>query len=477
MKKRKILLILPKEDMHSEAIVKIKSLPFSILCLGTYLINKGHKVKLIDLKFDKIKITKEMVEEYDFFGFSVMSADVRNALELSRKIKQINPEKQIIWGGVHPSLYPEQCRSEKSIDYAVVGEGEKALLAIVNGKAKKGIVKSNEFIDIGEISPLRWDLLDIERYTGNFKGNKSLALHTGRGCPFKCAFCINTVISQKYRALSAKKILNEMKILKERYGIRHFRLNDENFFVDKKKTRAIVNALKGKDITWDAQCRADYFNDDYLGKNYLPLSDLRKSGCILLLIGVESGSQRVLDLLCKGTTVEQNVHAVTECAKNDIVCITSYMCGLPGETKSDLIKTLNQINYLIKVCKGKLAIQGPHPYRPYPGSLLYNKVKKYLDEPKTLDGWATRGTFSGFMPIEKMDWVKNPQLFKRINFYGKNAPFSYIPGETRKKLIFRWFSRRRFRYHFFNFPFETLIAERKNFRNFIKKLKEFFIIV
>jgi radical SAM superfamily enzyme YgiQ (UPF0313 family) len=478
MRKKRILLILPKEDSCAESLVKVKSLPFQLLCLGTYLVNKGHQVKLIDLHSDKLKITKELVDEYDFFGFSVLSIQVGEALSLSRQIKRIDLRKPIIWGGVHPSLYPEQCLSEKSIDYIVIGEGEKALLDIIGGKTKRGIVRAKEFIDMDELSPPKWHMLDIKRYMGNYGlagDRKFITLHTGRGCPFRCTFCINTVISQRYRGISTKQILNEIKLLRERHGIEHFRMIDDNFFADKKRTKEIVNALKGTNITWDASCRADYFNDNYLGKNYLPINELRESGCVALLLGLESGSQRILNLLCKGTTVEQNVHAAKECAKNNIVCVASYMSGLPGETKEDLIKTLDQICYLTKACKGKISIQGPHPYRPYPGSLLYNQVRRYVHEPKTIDEWAKRGTFSGFMPTESMKWVKNPELLKRIDFYGKNVPFPIFPV-SKKILIFRWFSRMRFKHHFFNLPFEMLFFRKRNFKNLIKIIRGFFII-
>ena len=136
----KLLLINPKfePDYSQKGIESSRSIPRNLLCLGTYIKNKGHDVKILDMALHVITNTFSLqVADADVIGFTVMTAQIKNALYLSRWIKDVYPKKKIVWGGIHPTLFPEQTIEEKSIDYVVVGEGEESLLKIMKYSQNK----------------------------------------------------------------------------------------------------------------------------------------------------------------------------------------------------------------------------------------------------------------------------------------------------------------------------------------------------
>jgi len=252
MKAITIVLPNPKEEFAQAAGKRIPILPMALLYIGTYLTEKGFKVNLIDSQVEDVEQKlKEVIDDSLLIGFSVMTTHVYHALKLSDMIKSINKDIPIVWGGVHPSLYPVQTISDKAVDYVVMEEGEETLLELINALQKKGdlskikglvykkdgkpiINQSRNYIDVNKITPPKWDLLDIEKYIyeynlGGRKGGRTIAIQAGRGCVHRCAFCINTVLGKRrWRPLSAKNVLNEMKLVKEKYNIEHVSFNDDN---------------------------------------------------------------------------------------------------------------------------------------------------------------------------------------------------------------------------------------------------------
>jgi radical SAM superfamily enzyme YgiQ (UPF0313 family) len=440
-------------------------LPLGLLYLGTYLQRHGHKVNIIDSQLvDSEKELKNSIHGSDLIGFSVMTAHVPHALKLTDMVKNIDHSVPVVWGGIHPSILPEQTVKDSNIDFCVVGEGEEVMAELADGKSVeeiKGLVykkdgkiiqnSTGNYFSMDSISPPDWSIMDTKKYI--YKNlvedeyRKTLPLHSGRGCSYKCAFCINTVIANHWRPLSADKIISEADMLVDRFGIEHIDFYDENFFANKKRVIEFSEQTKGKDLTWEAACRVDYLARRYYNSN--ELRQLVDSGLRSLGFGMESGSQKMLDVVCKGITPEDSIEAVKICRKFGIKPTCSFIIGLPGENKEDLFATIDLINKITDILgAGNFRLSGPQVYRPYPGSVLYNKaVEMGLQTPNSLREWVDISNETGFLDPRKIPWINDPELLLAIEYYSmlaagkpKNFMYKILIGLARKRLRKRFFS-------------------------------------
>lgn len=461
---------------------------FSVLYLGTILDRNGYNVKIIDGQFENIeKRIEELISDSLYIGISAMTAQLESAIKTAKFVRKIAPNKPIIWGGIHPSLYPEQVIENPYVDYVIVGEGELSLLEFtqfLEGKRQisevKGLLyKENgkihfnpirgHFIDLNTISPPSWHLLQMERYVHDriFSGinfGRHLTIHAGRGCNFKCTFCINTIHHLKrWRPLSADKVLNEMKLLTQKYNLEHIKLEDENFFGRKSRIREFCEKkIEEKlDVSWYCTTRVTYFQEKFLDNELLDL--VKKSNFVGVGFGVESGSQKILDMIKKEITVEEVINAVKRCSSANIIPMCSFMIGLPNETKDDMKKTIALIKKISSKPYNAL-ILGPGIYRPYPGSQLYEEIKHSINTPKTMDEWVKFlglgiGESAGFISTKLMPWIKNPEFIKSVNYYVGTA-LQGTPANSISLIIrtpFKYMARLRLKYNFFAFPIDKFI--------------------
>jgi len=245
-----------------------------------------------------------------------------------------------------------------------------------------------------------------------------LPYQSSRGCPGRCTFCINTVTNNRqYRKKSAKKAVKEMEFIFKKYKINHFKIIDDNFFVDIKRVREIARNILDKNLkfTWDVECRTDYFRDGFVDNSTLSL--LRKAGCVQFTMGLESGSQESLDRMKKGTTVEQNYFAVKQLDKWDIVPRTAFVIDIPGDKREDLIKTQKLIN---KLRTFKKFTAGMATYRPYPKSPLHDILVEqgHIKEPEKLMDWKNEDNVKLYgMYDNKKPWQENHKLSTNLAFY------------------------------------------------------------
>lgn len=445
--------------------------PFPLLHLGSYLKNKGLNVFLIDGQVcDAKKELLKIINQVDIIGFSVMTMQVQNALELSDYIKKEYPNKKIIWGGIHPSLLPEQTIKDRSIDYLCQREGEECLYELCTGvplnQIKNLVYKESgkiifnpirEFLDINKEDKPIWDMLNMENYikehkAGPKKGERSIDLAVARGCVFNCTFCVNKILGQRWRALSAKEIIKRIKFLKQKYNLQYFTIEDDCFDVDINRVKDFCNLLIDEKINifWDTSVRAGKkWTDDLMELLY-------KSGCRGLSVGAESGSDRVLtSIFHKGITTQDILFMARQCDKHKIALGTTWICGVPDETREDLNKTLSLIKEVVKICPNSI-ISGPQIFRPYPNCELYfEAVKLGYKEPKSLREWATKSA-EMFISEKELPWLKNHRTLKAIEFYFINA-FRYPVNNLHKFLIFS--SKLRIKHNLYFLPIEISLTK------------------
>lgn len=339
-------------------------------------IKAGHDVNLIDLRrisgFEKLlKIIKK--DPADVYGISVAPVDYPYALQTVLTIKKEFPDCKIIIGGIHPSIFPEEY-SFKVIDTVVIGEGEVTFPKLLEDVNNLPRTITGEKPDLDLIPWVKRELFDYQaELKCNFTPDQrcpSITMIAGRGCPYHCNYCQpaeNAVFGKPYRMRSARDVVAEMLHLKIIYDYKSVTFWDDTFTVSKKWVNEFCDRYERLQIKVPiAACsRADIICD-----NEPMVKRLAEIGLNCFVIGMESGSQRLLDMVKKGTTVEQNITAGKICKKYGIKIFATYMYGLPTETKEESTATYNMIN--------KIRPEFPSPFWfiPIKGTGIYDICEK-----------------------------------------------------------------------------------------------------
>ncbi len=442
--KKKIVLVNAPYSLTERKMADV-NYPTGILCVGTALQKAGYEVQLIECVLEDNYNDKilSLAEGALFIAFSVMTNQIACSLETSKLIKSKFPELPIIWGGIHPTLDPDVTIKSKYCDYVLAGEADETIVQLascieekkdvstIKGiyfKQDRTIKFNNQFPRINDISDfvdIDFDLVDVNSYLdleldkdyGFFPKEKGsvrrLTLHTARGCPFKCSFCINSIVrgdnmgAFRYRSMSPEKIMESIKRYKAKYDINFISFGDDLFFANKKKVQYLVDKLikENMGIKWYANVRADFFNEDYLNLEFL--KKVEEAGCIRFALGIESGSEKVLKYLKKQLGIESILRAAAYIDKFNFVAGYSFMTGLPGEEEEDVFRTLCLIYAIMSIHK-RAYIIGPQIYRPYPGSQLFvDCVKLGWKKPESLDDYVDGLEMRGHYSLDDMAWIKS----------------------------------------------------------------------
>lgn len=474
----KVLLINPSFQAHRQepeipdTLEKKGSLeivervvPMGLMCLASYLEENGHNVTILDARlYDTEKFKKKLkseMQKHGLVGLSVMTSQIPDALDTTDFIKQNNPDVPIVWGGCHPTLFPEQTTADKNIDFSIVGEGEAPLLNLVE-HLEKGIKKLKEinnlvfknngnvrvnplmnFLDINKLPYPAYHLIDPSKYIEKRHPSgriiKSIEFPTSRGCPHRCGFCINQIVCRRiWRPMNVENSIRMMDFVLQKFKTNHIYFFEDCFFPNKERVRSILKHIfeQGYDITWDTTCRVDYF--DHFDKPFLEL--MQKTHCIMLRMGMESGSQRVLDYMHKDITPEQSLNAVRLCVKYDIQPFISYMMGLPTETREEMEMTL-KLAWKIREIAPNVFWSAPQVFRPYPGGDLYEDCKKQgLIEPDSLRGWVNfQSMLTGY--IDALNWVQEKKFVKDILFWMTIMQKWGLYKNVKPKTVGEWFKK------------------------------------
>lgn len=282
-------------------------------------------------------------------------------------------------------------------DFILLGEAELTLLeltnAIANGekdlmhiqglayKQNGAVIKTqkrNVMKDLDEFPFPAWDLVNIGPYKKMWmksRGYFSINMTTTRGCPFKCNWCAKPIYGNRYNTRSPQNVVTEIKILKEKFHFDHIWFCDDIFGLKPGWVHEFANLVEKENIRFRFKIQARV--DLMMQENYI--KDLARAGCENAWMGAESGSQKILDAMDKGTTVEQIFSATKLLKKNNIRPSFFIQFGYLGETKEDIRLTIRMINQLLP---SEIGISVSYPL---PGTLFYEKVKATM-EGKT--NWA-----------------------------------------------------------------------------------------
>ena len=194
-----------------------------------------------------------------------------------------------------------------------------------------------------------------------------MAINTSRGCPWRCGYCYNLEFNKRaFRAQSAPRVIEEVQMLKDRYDITGIRFSEDHFFSNHKRALEIIRNI---DIPWSATIRVNDLTDG--GEDFV--RELAENKCAILRCGVESGSQRMLDNICKDITLEQIREAGRLCGKYGINAGFFFMLGFPDETWDDVLQTLDIMDELDGMGESVI-VALPSIYCPYPGTPLLDSA-------------------------------------------------------------------------------------------------------
>lgn len=384
-------------------------LPLGLLCAATPLDRQGYTVKIIDEFADpnwKEALRDALAERPLCFGVTCMTGpQILHALAGCAFVRQRWPDVPIVWGGIHASLLPEQTLGSPYVDIVVIGEAEYTLPELVSTLESRGSLSNvagicykengmifrnveRPFTDMDKQPPLSYHLVNMDHYKRRIFGGVYVSVNSSRGCTFGCKFCWDPVIhKRKWRAMGAERVLDHLKRIVRDYDIRGFLFTDDNFFVDMDRAYQILEGVvrANLDISLGKlQIRADMICK--MDRDFLDL--LVKARVRRLMIGVESGSPRVLKLINKNLSPEKVVEANCRLIGYPIIPHYLFMMGLPTETPEEFAQSVRLAIQLTD--ESPRAIKTFNIYTPYPGTELYKLVVSLgLEEPKLLEDWAS----------------------------------------------------------------------------------------
>ena len=478
--------------------------PLGLLSVAGPLVQSGYNVVIIDSSIGERWEDKNIdTDDVICFGIGSMSGyQLRDGLNFSRFIKDIKClPVPIIWGGDHVSLSPEQSINNPYVDIVVIDQGEESLLEVVNHLSSgepldgiKGILykkdgqvyKNNPrpLADPNKFPSVPYELINISSYldeakTKNLRMSDAFPASTSKflyycssvGCPYRCRFCSTSNLSnRKWIGLKSERVIEDIVRLVGRYDINCVQFCDPEFFISSKRAKEIAQGFIDNklNIQWKANLRANTlskFDDDMLVV-------LKKSGYVHIEIGVESGSQRMLDYINKDITVEQIMKCAEIIVKHNIHSSFFLVFGFPMETKADIkasFKVASKLKEMLPDC-----LLPVYFYNPYPGTPLYREALQLgMKPPKSMEEWADikldirePSPLTPWLTKRYMDYVHRVIIFYLPLAFPANigiGTLTHIKTKLKNSKI-RWIiwvahklAKWRVKHQFFVMPFEWIM--------------------
>ena len=387
----KILLINPPYNLEVYKENKNFSVhpPVGLAYLASFIKKYGYEVEIIDanaLNISKEELIDIIVDHPSMIiGFTSVTATINLVCRICDKIKE-KSDKVLIIGGQHATFKAEEILTGcKSIDYIVRGEGEMTLLRLLHrlkiNKTAKGLTgityyENNKIItnparppitDINKIPFPAWELLPRSKYRLNgfqdigFQGEQLGKLISTRGCPNKCTFCSSAHFWGKPRFRNVDNIFEELVYLTQKLKVKHIDFMDDCLTIPVSRFRELCNRIIESNLNfkWSCYSRVQNINEELVQL-------MKKAGCFMVLLGIESGNQEIINSIKKNITLEQVTNAVKLFKKYDIDCLGFFMIGLPDDTEATVHETVNFAK--------KLNLDFPFfsVTTPFPGTELYD---------------------------------------------------------------------------------------------------------
>ena len=408
-------------------------IPYGLAYISAYAKKEGHGIDLLDLRklsgWDNFE-SEVKKRSPGVFAISAMSVDFPAAAEAASRIKAADHSSIVIAGGVHPTVALEEVKQLRQFDYIVTGEGEvsfsRLLAGLEKGERQERIIRGIP-ADVGSLPYPDRDLFDYSNGEAanawqDFMEPPFVSIIAGRGCPFKCSFCQpaeRMIFGGQAKIREVPDIIGELRHLRERYQFKSLLVHDDLFTVSRDHVIEFCRAYREEGFPKSFACQA---RADFIVNNEDAVKEMAEAGLKCFLIGFESGSQRILDLLKKGTTVGQNRAAAEICKKYGISIFANFMLGVPGETAEEVKQTVEFIRE-IKPDYPSLAF-----FTPYPGTELGDYcAKNGLLLEKSGDFYDRSSKAEG--KLKGIDYAFLKAAAERAQDYHRDSLYPPQPGE------------------------------------------------
>lgn len=381
--RRDIVLIYPPwPALEERAVLQNFLPPLGILSIASHAEAKGYATQIIDIHGEHLE-DKEVRARLKraqprFVGISVLTNAAIPAHRIARIAKEESPGCIVVIGGAHAEAMPDRMLRNSAIDAVVRGDGEEAMIEIMEGRPfaaipglsyrKDGKACHNPAraveMNLDRFPMPAYHLIDFDYYfpaAGSYRNLPAINVLMTRGCPGRCNFCNSARTT--LRARTPRKIVEQIKFLHEKYGIRQIQFYDDTFTVLKKNCLEFCELLAAEkmDVTWTAYIRGDCFSDELAAA-------MKKAGCHQVLVGVETGNPEIARRIGKPIDRERYREAVDIAHRHGLEVRATFIIGHLDETQQTMLDTLNF------ACELDVDLFQLNIATPYPGTALYNEA-------------------------------------------------------------------------------------------------------
>lgn len=416
--------------------------PLGLLYLGAVLEKEGHEVVILDprLGLSDLEIAKTVLKHNPrLVGLTSTTPQIVRGLNIAKQIKELS-NIPILFGGVHPTLLPEEVLRNDFVDFVIHGESEETIVEFVREfedkkqffKIRGLAYKNGNELKINPFRPLISDLDRLPfpaRHLLNSKWyfappkmrgtwtRSTATVITSRGCPYRCIWCgSHLMFGRKVRRRSVNSVVQEIIQLRKDFDVDAVNFVDDTFTVNPEwvlKFCKELKKLKLKDFKWRCTARVNTVSLELL-------KAMKDAGCVQLDFGVESGSPKVLGILKKDTNLGMIMNAFDLAKKVGLKRFASFIVGTPGETKEDIFLTLKLLNRI------KPDFSEFFFATPYPGTELYELAEKsgVFDKSTPFDQWI--GSKQSDKPIMCVGFTENELIKYRSMLHNKVVLKNYF---------------------------------------------------
>jgi radical SAM superfamily enzyme YgiQ (UPF0313 family) len=461
--------------------------PLGILAVSTPLLRAGYQIKIVDSTitphFQK-RVIEELKDALCLAVSLVTGPMIRETVQVAREAKRLYPDLPVILGGWHPSLLPDQTLAADCVDIVVVGQGEEALLEIVQrieareslrgipgvGYKEDGRIVFNParaLRPLSEMPPKAYHLADFDAYE-RVCGKRWAMYTSSLACPYNCSYCTNDgVYGRKWNALEPAQVVEETTDLVSRYHLELLWIVDDNFLIDLDRAIGIGEGLVRRGVKFDWSIQASTNLVSRLSVDELKL--LRRAGLSQISQGADTGSTRVMKLMNKDFQDLDMIYLAAEkLSAAGIRPSFNLIFGYPGETESDRRQS---VQLMMNICRKYPGAEfWTNIFTPYPGAPVMKRAFELgIEVPKTLDGWADffpRYTVLPWLKGRDHRRVQNMREYMRVAFH--RVPIGKYRVPALNRLVFNLISgpaRWRLDHHVYSFPVDLWL--RKTVQNVI----------
>ncbi len=409
--------------------------PVGLLCLSSMLKLHGYKVEICDLVFEDfsragfVSHLQSLARAPVIVGICVYTEAANETLEIASLSKQAFPETKVVLGGPHAAFCYDELLRHQCVDFVVRGEGESNIVQLlqyisypdslrlqaISGIAYKQEVDGDQSVQVTKpSSPVtRLDVLPFPDYPAWKYGGehypKIFSLVTSRGCPGQCIFCASRAFSgSKYRFHSAEWVFSMLYCQQKAYGFRRFGFFDDAFLANKSRLMRFCNYMinywpRDGRLRWACKSRVDMIHEP-------AVQLISEAGCVSVHLGLESGSQEVLDSIGKGITLPQVFEALKILKEYGIEVECSFMLGHPSDSLETMEETLLLADTIDNLGMGTCVFGIS---APFPGTRLWEEAERLGIQIKVRD-W---GKYNTMTPIYETGRIKFNDLRKAISYW------------------------------------------------------------